>query len=164
MLRLSAGIDSKVLNGRLAKLSIAVQDGSFDQPIEIAAFKIQRELVLLTPKKWTGMLRRSWQISKPTTGTRLIYNTSKIMRFIEEGTGLMSGGYIYPKTKKSLFIPLTSSAAIGGWNKSLVYGQDYILAKRVRGIGAKYIIKNFRPRGNQILRTEMGNFLKKALT
>jgi hypothetical protein len=154
---------------RAEKIALVANDGSFDQPVEIAAWKCHRELVLLTPKRWTGMLRRNWAVSKPGAGQRLVFNNSKVMKFLEGGTGnagtpTSNGGYIYPKTKKVLFIPLNARAAIGGWNRSLVFGRDYVLARRVRGIRAMHIVRNFRPRARTILREEMKAFLRKHLT
>jgi hypothetical protein len=166
MLRIET--NDAILTDKAERVALLVQDGAFDRPVEIAAWKCYAELVLLTPKKWTGNLRRNWKVSRPALGSRLVFNNSKVMKFIEGGTGnagtpTSNGGYIYPKTKKVLYIPLNARAAIGGWNRGLVFGRDYVLARRARGIVARHIVRNFRPRAGEILRAEMKSFLQEAL-
>ena len=93
------------------------------------------------------------------------------MYWLENGTGKDTGGYIYPRVARALFVPLTKKAALANRNgftrakvrrivardvktrkgvyrelrgirlpkaprsaSTLVYGVDYVLAKRVRGI------------------------------
>lgn len=152
----------------LAKIRVAVDDGSFDQPVEIAAWRCRTELIDRTPKKWTGLTRRAWQVLKGGLGTRIVKNESKVMLFLEEGTGnagtpTSNGGYIYPKSKKFLFIPKTSTAAVGGWRAGMKWGVDFILARRVRGIQAMRIVARFRERSREILREEMQKFLRNII-
>jgi hypothetical protein len=106
---------------------------------EREAFVTLRDVVKATPQKWFGQVRKAWQYERKALGHHVVVNRNKIMRFLEEGTGASSGGYIYPKTKKALYIPLKASAA-AGWRPGLVYGTDYVLAKRVRGIKARHIV------------------------
>ena len=90
------------------------------------------------------------------------------MAYLEHGTGQSRGGWIYPRVKKALFVPLTKKAAFFNraravWGESegvrgesgasfthrtpkgrsvtkrLTYGTDYVLAKRVRGIRPRRI-------------------------
>lgn len=166
-------IQAEALTGegsrKIRQLVMAAGDGGFDVPVEIAAWRIHRALVQETPKKWTGNTRREWKVEKVAPGTRRIYNNSKVMLFLEAGTGWAGtptshGGYIYPKTKKALFIPLTSTAAHMGWSRGMVWGKDYVLAKRVRGIRAMRIVAKMRPRAAQMLRDEMKAFLQKVIT
>lgn len=150
----------------IGRLEQVVKTGAFDQPVEIAAFRVHRELVDKTPKRWTGHTRKEWQIQKTAPGQRLVFNRSKVMLFLEGGTGnagtpTSNGGYIYPKTKKFLFIPLTSTAAVGGWTPGMKFGRDYVLARRVRGIKAMRIVEKMRPRAAEILKGEMKNFLER---
>lgn len=150
---------------KLERIRVALEGGSFDQPVEITAWRCRTELINLTPQKWTGLTRRAWQIEKQGTGTRLISNGSKVMLFLEEGTGnagtaTSHGGYIYPRSKKFLFIPKTSTAAIGGWTPGMKWGTDFVLARRVRGIQAMHIVSKFRDRSQEILAQEMRKFLK----
>jgi hypothetical protein len=152
----------------LGRIRVAVEDGGFDQPVEIAAWRCRTELIERTPKKWTGLTRRAWQVEKIGTGTRLVTNKSKVMLFLEEGTGnagtaTSNGGYIYPKSKKFLFIPKTSTAALSGWRAGMKWGVDFVLARRVRGIQAMRIVARFRERSQEILREEMRTFLKRII-
>jgi hypothetical protein len=173
MIRIETVTDA--LEQRAEKIALMVEDGSFDAPVDAAAMRCHAELVGLTPKRWTGMLRRNWAVEKTGPGSRKIWNTAdgktpnKIMLFIEEGTGnagtpTSHGGRIYSKSGGPLFIPLNARASIGGWDPSLKYGVDYILRKSVRGIKARYIVRKFRPRAQEILATQMKSFLAKALT
>lgn len=47
--------------------------------------------------------------------------------------------------------------------KKLIYGKDYILAKRVKGIRAKHIVEGMRPFARKLLRIEMRRYLRKAV-
>lgn len=47
--------------------------------------------------------------------------------------------------------------------KKLIYGKDYILAKRVKGIRAKHIVEGMRPFARKLLRIEMRRYLRKAI-
>ena len=90
------------------------------------------------------------------------------MLWLEKGTGnagtpTSNGGYIYPKTARLLFIPLTSTAAVGGWTPGMKFGTDYVLAKRVRGIKAMRIVENMRPKARALLQAEMKSFLQKVI-
>lgn len=154
---------------KLEKIQLLVANESFDQPVERTAFRAQRDLVSNTPKRWTGITRRSWGITKPGPGQRLIRNSSKVMIFLEEGTGnagtpTSHGGYIYPKTKRYLFIPLNARAALQGWLPGMKFGVDYVLAKRARGIKAMKIVAKYRPIAQQNLKNEVRAFLQKALS
>ena len=60
------------------------------------------------------------------------------MWFLEHGTANAGTGFITPRRSKVLYIPLTRSAA-SGWRPGLVFGVDYVLAKRVRGIQPRNI-------------------------
>jgi hypothetical protein len=146
-------------------------------------------LIRQTPKRWTGQTRRSWIINKiGDTGYELT-NTSKVMRFLENGTRAHG-----PKTAKRLFVPLTKRAFLAGprgviaankaaaaqsqWanygaaaagkkgrKKKLpfVVGKDFVFAKRVRGIRAINIVKNTRPFARTMLRLLMTKHLVNAM-
>lgn len=157
-------IENRDLEKKLNRLRLVVSDGAFDKPVDAATWKAYAQLVELTPKKYTGLTRRAWQVAKIGAGQRMLFNDSKAFFWLEHGTGHSTGGYIYPKSKSVLFIPLNARAALGGWNDSLKMGTDYILRRRVRGITARHIVRDFTPKAQEILRTEMVNFLKQALT
>lgn len=151
---------ARALIGKIRELA---GDGAFDQPVEIAANRVWKGLVEATPKRWTGLTRQAWSVTKTGDGERLVSNSSKIMQFLEKGTGLDTGGWIYPKSKMLLYIPLTATASYG-WQPGMQFGVDYVLAKRVRGIKAMKIVELYRPVAMAILKEEMKSFLRKALT
>ena len=160
--------DPKQLEGPMQKILLAVKDEAFDVAVDAAAWKSLAKLVGLTPKKWTGLTQKSWQVKKPQAGQRVVFNDSKVMLWLEGGTGnagtaTSKGGYIYPKTKKYLYVPLTQAASYG-WSSGMTFGKDYVLAKRVRGIKPMKIVEKFVPEANEILKIEMKNFLAQILT
>ena len=89
----------------LAKLEAGLRPEVIDVIIERVALKTFTQVVENTPKKWFGQLRRAWTIRKPGIGARVVVNTSKMMRWIEDGT--KDHG---PVRAKALFIPLTKRA------------------------------------------------------
>jgi len=166
MIRATASTEGAI--ERLRRIRVAVQDGSFDAPVETAAWKCRTELIERTPKRWTGLTKKAWEVEKVGPGARMVTNTSKVFLFLEEGTGnagtpTSTGGYIYAKSKKMLFIPMRSEAALTGWTKTMKYGVDYILKKRVRGIKAMRIVAGFRDRAREILKDEVQAFLKNII-
>jgi len=163
MLQISVSLENGPMRAKLEKLADAVRAGAFDQPVEIAAWKAEAALVELTPKKWTGMTRKSWSVKKVTAGSRLIFNSSKVMLFLEGGTGQSTGGYIYPRNARLLYIPLNVRASYG-WQKGFVFGKDYVLAKRVKGIQARNIVRDYTPKAMALLKDEMKQFLRRVMT
>jgi hypothetical protein len=137
-------------------------------------------LIRQTPKRWTGQTRRSWIVNKIGDTSYELTNTSKVMRFLENGTRAHG-----PKTAKRLFVPLTKRAFLAGprgviaANKSasaatagkkgrkkklpFVVGKDFVFAKRVRGIRAINIVKNTRPFAQATLRLLMTKHLVNAM-
>ncbi len=161
---------------KLAAIEMAMKDGTFDQPVERVGWQVLRMLVEETPKGWTGITRRSWQMQKPEPGSRLVFNSTegrpdrpnKVMLWLEKGTGNANtptsrGGYIYPKSKRFLFIPKTSTASITGWRPGMQFGRDYVLARRVRGITARNIVERTRPKAAEMLKDEIRSFLRKLI-
>jgi hypothetical protein len=114
------------------------------------------ELIKATPKRWTGQTRRGWQAIKTGVGYQ-VTNNNKVMLFLEAGTRAHG-----PKKAKHLFIPLNRRAALGT-RKNLVFGVDFILTKRVKGIKAKNIVKKQRERSRNRLYTEFKNYIKEAM-
>lgn len=142
-----------------------VRDGlstqALDPVIEAVAFEVLARIVELTPKKWFGQVRRSWQILHPEEATYAVLNDNPIMTYLEKGT--RDHG---PVHRKALFIPLTRRAALAaaaGHFQGLKYGEDYVLAKRVRGIRARRIIENFSDEAEQILLRAVGEYLKQLI-
>jgi hypothetical protein len=154
MLQVSAAMDSEKTAKALNALEQAVKPEAIDPIIEREAWFTLHRLVNKTPRKWFGQVKMGWQVEKPRTGERIVVNRNKVMKFLEHGTANGGTGYIYPRTKKALFIPLNRKAA-GGWSPGLVMQRmvrgalgwflqkgDYILAKRVRGIKPMHIVKS----------------------
>ncbi len=157
----------------------------FEDVVQEVEFKVFRNLVESTPKRWTGQTRRGWTISRRTKpGYRRIFNRSRVMGYLERGTPERSpGSFIYPTRKKALFVPLTRKAAFfarseaqwgqllgeddfvgdkGGYvtrttkkgklkTDSILYGVDYVLAKRVRGIKPMWIARTQQQFANEML-------------
>jgi hypothetical protein len=157
------------LDATTAGLTLLANGAGLDGPVERAATRILAELAARTPRRWTGATRRAWTIKNTGDGQRLIWNTldgstpNKVFLFLAHGTAQGGSGYIYPRSKKALFIPLTARAAQQGWNPGLVRDVDYILRKRVRGIRPRRIAADFVPRAQAILREEVNKFLQQML-
>ena len=88
-----------------------------DKVVDRAAFETQAALIIATPKKWFGQVRRGWFVAKPLPGQRVVSNENPIMLFLEEGTRDHGPrelfGPLLPgqrRRKAALFIPLTRRA------------------------------------------------------
>ncbi len=169
----------------LERVSAALKSDAADKLVARVAYQILGEIVKLTPKRWFGQVRRDWKVERLKHATYSVQNPNKIMRWLEDGTGHASGGYIYPKTAKALFVALTRRAAMsqrqtstavgfmsGVTNKTrrvarggagLVYGKDYVLAKRVRGISPRRIVAGMRPKAKRMMLDAMKAFLRQTV-
>jgi len=127
----------------LKRLADGMSIEKIDRVVGRVAAETFAHVVKATPKRWFGQVRRSWQIRLPAPGVRHVINENKIMLFLEEGTANQGQGWIYPRTKKFLYIPLNRKAAMG-WHEGLKYGRDYILRKKVRGIKPRRIVARER--------------------
>lgn len=76
------------------------------------------------------------------------------MTFIERGTANAGTGFIFPTTKRALFIPLTRYAAMNGWKPTMRAGVSFVIRKFVRGIRPRWIVKKWRERSVDIFRAE----------
>jgi len=101
--------------------------------IEATAYRGLKKIVSIMPHR-TGALGRSWSVMKEAAAEYRIASSSKVALFIEEGTKAHG-----PRYKKFLYIPLRPGAAT--WRKGFVFGKDYILVKRVKGIKARKYLK-----------------------
>jgi len=104
-----------------------------DKIIEATAYKGLKKIVSIMPKR-TGALGRSWHVNKASIGEYQIVSANKVALFLEEGTRAHG-----PVTAKFLYIPLRPGAAT--WRKGFVFGKDYVLVKRVKGIKARKYLK-----------------------
>lgn len=141
----------------LQKLYDALGPDGIDQVADKVALKTLAELVQNTPQRWFGQVRKSWQVQTPRTGARLVVNDNKIMWFLEYGT--KDHG---PVSAKALFIPLTRAAAMG-YQRGMRFGQDFVMAKRVRGITPRLIAQQQAAKTEQYMLDEMKNHIREAI-
>lgn len=146
---------SEAARERMERIVAAVSATSLDPVMEREAWETLGTLVEQTPKR-TGQTRRYWKTSQLGLANWMVTNTSKVMRFLELGTRAHG-----PRTAKALYIPLRLGAMV--WHPGLVFGKDYVLAKRVRGIRARNIVKRERPRAQRRLRERMVSHIMKAV-
>lgn len=174
---------------QLRKLAAGLTPQKADAVVKTAAWKTHAQLVLRTPKKWTGGTRRGWQVKRVRGGVYECVNKTKVMRFLEFGTAAHG-----PVRAKMLFIPLNRRTALAAasrgvravvgntktigerveafvrrvrgqkkkTNRPFKYGRDYIFKRWVRGIAGRHIVENFKPKAEAILKNEMAktvNFL-----
>lgn len=93
---------------------------TFDSLCDSVAHEVHGKLVSeWTPRKWTGKTRQAWLPPvRGRTVNREIVNRSVVMAYLDRGTGATRGGYIYPRVKKALFIPLTYQASMFARNRA----------------------------------------------
>jgi hypothetical protein len=132
-----------------------------DPVIDRVALETLASAVQATPKRWFGQVRAAWRIQKPHPGARNVVNDHKVMRFLEFGTANAGQGFITPKLKKALYIPLNRRAAMG-WNEGLRYGVDYILRKRVRGITPRRIVAMEQVKAKARMLEAMREYIRKV--
>lgn len=145
----------------ITKLSMPSQVGPV---VKKCATIWQGQMVVRTPKRWTGQTRKGWKVEKAGAANKWdLTNKNKVMGWLEMGTKAHG-----PVQAKMLFIPLTRKAASAGARgvmnanrqhatkvafgvhtakKKLpfIYGKDFVFAKRVRGIKAMHIVAQARP-------------------
>jgi len=110
-----------------------------DKVTRITADEGLRDLVDITPKKFTGDTKRAWIDPIGGGGNYRVINTSPVMAHLEKGT--KDHG---PVKAKKLYIPLRKAALV--YKKGLQYGRDFVLAKRVKGIKARNYVENYVPK------------------
>jgi hypothetical protein len=143
----------------LDKITEALSPGRVLPVLQEVAWRTHAALVRSTPK-FIGHTRRSWTvIRKQGSGFVVTNRNTKVMLWLEKGTQ----GPIRPRTAKALFIPLTRSAAMNGWNPSLEINKDYILRKSVRGIDAMWIVKKQKGKTRRWLKKAMSDHIDLAL-
>jgi hypothetical protein len=141
--------DQKKWKEFVRKVEKNVNRDTIDKVLAGVAFTGQREFVAVMPKV-TGELARSWHTIKRGTAQYEITSNSKVALFLEEGTKAHG-----PKTAKYLYIPLRPGARV--WRRGLVFGRDYVLTKRVRGIKA---LKYLRPVSDSLSKVMVDEFVK----
>ena len=146
MIRIGQKGEGKIFE-RIVK---GLQPERLDRIVDKVAFVTLAELVKASPKKWFGQIRSGWRVTKPQLGARLLNidparksgngetSVADIAKWVDQGTANNGQGFIYPKEKKRLYIPLKRTAIV--WREGLRYGVDYVMARKVRGIkGRKFV-------------------------
>lgn len=146
--------DKKKWNTLVKRIESKVSKEQIDKTLSGVAYRGLREMVAAMPSK-TGALRQSWKVLKRGQGEYAIVSLSKVALFLEAGTKAHG-----PKTAKFLYIPLRPNAAV--WRKGMVFGKDYILTKRVRGISAMHYLKPVANRTLNIMVDDFHTQLKKV--
>lgn len=149
----------------MRRMAARLTPAATDRVLGRAAYAVHAGIVLKTPKKWTGRTRAAWQVSHPRIGRYVVGNTSKVMKFLEDGTRAHG-----PVTAKALFIPLNRRTALAGpaaviqaqrsGLRTFVAGRDYIWRKRVRGIQPRYIVRRFRPEAGRMVNSYIRAFVQ----
>jgi len=146
----------------VVKVQSGLTPAEIDPVIDRVGLQVFADVVQHTPKKWFGQVRAGWTIQKPGLGQRIVVNRNKVMLFLEEGTANAGTGFIVPKIKKFLYIPLTRSAA-AGWHSGLKRGIDYIMKKAVRGIAPRKIVAAARERARVLLLNAMKAHIRRLI-
>lgn len=132
-------------------------NGTLDDAVRKTAINSQRIIMETTPKK-TGMTLNAWTRPRKLGPSKyVVENNTKtsdgkrlIPLILDKGRGP-----VFPKRAKRLYIPLTNKAAAkqsgapipGG----LVFGRDYILAKKSRAYpGTKYLTNATKLAGREL--------------
>lgn len=145
-----------------------------DPIVEKVALKSLAGLVAASPKRWFGQIRSGWTIIKPGPGIRQItipeklkgptgVSVADIARFVNFGTADNGTGFIFPKNARRLYIPLMRRAA-AGWQPGFIYGSDYVLALKVRGIQGRHFIEPEQAKAQQLMRDEFTTYIRKLVT
>lgn len=147
----------KRLDRHIKKMSDPLR--TFDNDVKSVAVKGHRDLARTTPKQ-TGNTARAWIAPhKKGLSNYIVTNTIKT----PDGHSLpiiLDQGRKAIKPKKAngfLYIPLTNkgrSKKLGAKiPKGLVFGIDYVLAKKARATrGTKFIEKSLKKMGNELTR------------
>lgn len=111
-----------------------------DKVLKGTSYYGQREFVKALKSKSIN-----WAVVKLGDGYKVV-SLSKVALFLEEGTKAHG-----PVRAKFLYIPLRPNAAV--WRKGMIFGKDYILAKRVKGIKARHYYEPVSARiSNELVR------------
>jgi hypothetical protein len=150
--------NSAATRAALLRIQAAFQQKMDKEVLARVAWEAHSRLVLATPKGWTGNTRQRWRVVQVSGRGYRVTNGHKVMLWLEFGTKAHG-----PKTAKALFIPLTRSAALGGYKPGMKFGKDFILRKRVKGIKAMHIVRKERARVKDRLREEMVAFIRRVV-
>ena len=185
---IKATVDTAEARAFIRRLKEELAPEKVDKPVEVAALKTMTEAVRVTKavigvrpdgRRWNiEKPENKWTVRKTGIASRSVENRSKVMLWLDRGTAGGGTGFITPKRKKWLFIPLTRAAA-GGWHPGLrrarragadrrgraiaAVAGDYALAKKVRGIRPRNVVAQVEPFARETLEIEMRKFTKAAV-
>ena len=158
----------------LSRLKLSMTPARLDPVISRVAFIVHRRMVLRTPKKWTGMTRRSWRVNRYGQAKYNVTNRSKVMNYLEYGTkahGAKRANYLFiPLTRKAALagartvMQANASAAEGGGRPPYVAGRDFIFKKRVKGIKAMRIVRDYLPLVDNLLNAAVRQYIRKEIS
>lgn len=181
MAKIAVNVNTKQARAAILKIKKACSVKATAEVVKQAAQTWRTRMIYRTPKKWTGQTRRSWTVAQTGKLTYELTNISKTMLYLELGTKAHG-----PRRAKRLFIPLTRRAASAGARGVItanrraqaeiafgvkkakskppfIYGKDYVWARRVRGIRARYIVREARPFAAASFRLMMVRHIRQAL-
>lgn len=158
------GIDR--LNGILSKLG----DASYhlDSVFSKNARQVTRSMILKTPKK-TGTTARGWSTpQKIGLSHYVVSNESKVTGVSREHSLIdildRGRGEVVPVIAKRLYIPLTQAGMSKKKGspipKTLVYGKDYIFAKKSKAVKGKAFVKPTVDEQGKILVSDIINRIR----
>lgn len=162
MIQLKIRWDARSMAKTIRKKEEVLKGNDIKVMLWKATVREKNKIVDKTPKRWTGNAKKSWKVRKSPLGLSLtIYTTSQVAKWLNDGTKAHG-----PTHAKFLFIPLTHRAMLAQrrgvfpqGRSRLVFGIDYILTKRVRGIRKMKLLQGSEKR---ILR-DVAQQLKTAL-
>lgn len=169
---LKTTVNTEGAEALLSRLEVELSTDKLDLVVDGVAGRTFAKLVMDTKaaigvrpdgSRWNiEQPENHWIIERPGDMQRKLMNKNKVMGYLERGTAGAGTGYIVPRVKKLLFIPLRRVAA-AGWNENLKRGVDYILARRVRGITPRRIVAQVAEWAAMELETRIRGHVEKAV-
>ena len=173
--RIDLTYDGKATKRAVDKMHAAFKGNGKNAPVAKAAQIWQGRMKRRTPKRWSGTLQRSWIVQQVAPNVfELTSNMPVIMKYLEMGTKAHG-----PTKAKRLFVPLTRKAAQAGpkgvmqaimsWRANrqpgsktkppYIVGRDFVWAKRVKGIKARWFIRSARAEARTTLKILMRDYI-----
>lgn len=170
MIRLT--VNTAAAKSKLNKIVAGLDPKKVQRIVERRAAIGISELAKASPRRYFGQLQGGWRMGKAKEGV-LIHippnlrgptgqKVADILLWVNNGTANDGQGYIYPKTKKFLYIPLNRSAALG-WREGLERGRDYVLAPRVKGIKGRHFVEPVRDKIRADLKEDLKDYIRQLI-
>lgn len=147
-------LDDKKWKAFTTRVERNLSSSQVDRVLEATAWSGLKYIIVPAMPHKTGALKRSWKPVKVSAHQWKIASDSKVALYIEEGTKAHG-----PKTAKFLYIPLRPGAA--SWRQGFVWGKDYILVKKVKGIKAQHYLEPASKRMSNLLALKFQKHLEK---